>query len=68
MKELQKTAILGTAHILLKVLLLKYNTFNMESNNNVPLSFTIKELQQCIYPRTFVCFMYTILNHLHRGE
>jgi len=28
-KELQKTAILGTAHILRKVLVLNYETFNM---------------------------------------
>jgi hypothetical protein len=31
-KELQKTAILGTAHILRKVLMLKYNRFNTETN------------------------------------
>ena len=32
-KELQKTAILGTAHILRKVLMLKYNRFNTEAND-----------------------------------
>jgi len=32
-KELQKTAILGTAHILRKVLMLKYNRFNTASND-----------------------------------
>ena len=32
-KELQKTAILGTAHILRKVLMLKYNRFNTETND-----------------------------------
>ena len=32
-KELQKTAILGTAHILRKVLMLKYNRFNTKTNN-----------------------------------
>jgi len=31
-KELQKTAILGTAHILRKVLMQKYNRFNTETN------------------------------------
>jgi len=32
-KELQKTAILGTAHILRKVLMQKYNRFNTEPND-----------------------------------
>ena len=32
-KELQKTAILGTAHILRKVLMKKYNRFNTETND-----------------------------------
>jgi len=32
-KELQKTAILGTAHMLRKVLMLKYNRFNSGTNN-----------------------------------
>jgi len=32
-KELQKTAILGTAHILRKVLMEKYNRFNTETND-----------------------------------
>jgi len=32
-KELHKTAILGTAHILRKVLMQKYNRFNTESND-----------------------------------
>jgi Tfp pilus assembly protein PilE len=32
-KELQKTAILGTAHTLLKVLMEKYNRFNTETND-----------------------------------
>jgi hypothetical protein len=31
-KELQQTAILGTAHILRKVLMYKYATFNMENS------------------------------------
>ena len=31
-KELQKTAILGTAHILRKVLMSKYNRFSTETN------------------------------------
>jgi hypothetical protein len=31
-KELQKTAILGTAHILQKVLMYKHKTFNMGNN------------------------------------
>jgi len=32
-KELQKTAILGTAHIIRKVLIKKYNRFNTETND-----------------------------------
>jgi len=32
-KELQKTATLGTAHILRKVLMYKYNRFNSETND-----------------------------------
>ena len=32
-KELQKTAILGTAHILRKVLMYKYNRFNTETKD-----------------------------------
>jgi len=32
-KELQKTAILGTAHILRKVPMQKYNRFNTETND-----------------------------------
>jgi len=32
-KELQKTAIMGIAHILRKVLMWKYNRFNTETNN-----------------------------------
>ena len=32
-KELQKTAILATAHILRKVLMYKYNRFNTETND-----------------------------------
>ena len=32
-KELQKTAILGTAHTLLKVLMEKYNRFNTETKD-----------------------------------
>jgi len=32
-KELQKTAILGTANILRKVLMLKYNRFHTETND-----------------------------------
>jgi hypothetical protein len=32
-KELQKTAILGTAHILREVLMEKYNRFNTETND-----------------------------------
>jgi len=47
-KELQKTAILDTAHILRKVLTLKSKTFNRGSNNNIPLIVTIEQLQQYI--------------------
>jgi len=32
-KELQKTGILGTAHIIRKVLIEKYNSFNTEIND-----------------------------------
>ena len=32
-KELQKTAILGTAHMLRKVLMQNYNIFNTETND-----------------------------------
>jgi len=32
-RELQKTALLGTAHILRKVLMYKYNRFNTETND-----------------------------------
>jgi hypothetical protein len=32
-KQLQKTAILGTAHIIRKVLTYKYNRFNTETND-----------------------------------
>ena len=32
-KELQKTAILGTAHILREVLMYKYNRLNTETND-----------------------------------
>ena len=33
-KELQKTAIFGTAHILWKELMYKYNRFNTETDDN----------------------------------
>ena len=42
MKEQQKTAVLGTAHIMRRVLMEKYKTFNMGGNNNVPIIVTIE--------------------------
>ena len=37
-KALQNTAILGTAHILRRVLMLKYNRFNTETNDISPIN------------------------------
>jgi len=44
MKELQKAVVMGTAHILRRVLMEKYKTFNMgrNNNNNVPLIVTLE--------------------------
>ena len=51
-KELQKTAILGPAKALWKVLMYKY----------------LKNIIYTIYRRNVVCFKYVILNILHKGE
>ena len=45
-KDLQKPAILSTAHILWKVLMLKYKTFNV--GNNITNIVTTEYLQHCI--------------------
>jgi len=37
-KELQKTAILGTAHTLRKVLMQKYNRFDTETNDIITMN------------------------------
>ena len=62
-KELQKTAILGTAHILRKVLMWKYNRFNTETihiitmNSNNRIAATLYSLGRNIS-----------INTLHRGD
>jgi hypothetical protein len=55
-KELQKTAILGTAHTLLKVLKQKYIRFNIANSCNTLL------------PRNRGCFRYVRVNALHTGD
>jgi hypothetical protein len=46
-KELQKTAILGTAHILCKILMKKYNTadLTMKLASHAPWTATAEQLQ-----------------------
>ena len=66
-RELLTTAILGTAHMLRKVLMLKYRTFNM--GHNITCTFHKLYLQNScntIHPRNMVCFRYIIVNTLQK--
>ena len=62
-KELHKTAILSTAHILRKVLMWKYKRFNI--GNSV-----ICTVNSCntVFPRNMVCFRNMGVNTLHKGD
>ena len=63
-KELQKSAILGTGHILKKVLMYEYRTyFAGEITLDVTQIVNTEQLQH-YYPRNVVCFRYIIVNTL----
>ena len=65
-KELQKTTILGTAHVLWKVLMLKYKIFH--GQNNVICCKNCKQRTVAtLYTLETVCFGYTSVNTLHKG-
>jgi len=66
-KELQKTAILGTAHILRKVLILKYNRFNTETNDMSTMN-SYNRIAATLYSLG-TSFLWNIsINTVHKGD
>ena len=67
-KELQKTAILGTAHILRKVLIEKYSRFDTKSNDistmnsNNRIAVTLYSQEDLVYLK------HISINTLHKGD
>ena len=63
----QKTVILGTAHILRKVLMYKYNRFNPETND---ISSMNSNNNSCntVFPRDIICLRNISINTLHKGD
>jgi hypothetical protein len=55
-KELQKTAILGTAHILWKVLIYKYNRFNIANSVICTINSNCRISAKLYFPRNMICF------------
>jgi hypothetical protein len=67
-KEMQKTAFLGLAHVLWKVLIFKYKTyFTGEITLHVAQIVHIERLQR-YNPRNMGCFRYVIVNTVHKGD
>ena len=50
-KELQNTATLGTAHILRKILMSKYNTYLTRTTLQTAKTLNTQQLQYCIHPK-----------------
>jgi len=68
-KELQKTAVLVTAHILRRVLMYKYKTYCMdEITLHVAQIVNTEQLQQYIPWKYGFFFRYIIVNTLHKGD
>jgi hypothetical protein len=66
-KNLQKKAILGTAHILWKVLIQKYKTFNMGNNMTGAINCNHR-IDATLHTLETVCFKYLIVNTLHKSD
>jgi hypothetical protein len=68
-KELRekKTAVLGTAHILRKVLMYGYKTYFAGKITLHVAQIVNNNSCNTIYPRNMVCFRYIIVNTLHKG-
>ena len=67
-KELQKTAVSGTAHILREVLMYMYKTYFMSEITLHVAETANTDSYNTLYPRNMVCFRYIIVNTLHKGE
>jgi hypothetical protein len=67
-KALQKTVILGTAHITRKVLMYKYKTYFMRKITLHVAQIANTDSYSTLYSRNMVCFRYVIVNTLHKGE
>jgi hypothetical protein len=67
-KELETAAILGTVHILWKVLMLKYKTLNMGNNITCTVNCKYRIAVNAMYPGCTVCLGYAILSTLHKGN
>jgi hypothetical protein len=65
--ELQKTAILGSAHTLQKVLTSKCKTFNMGNNVTCTINCNWRRAAT-LFPSNMVYFRYTSLNNLHKVD
>ena len=67
-KELQKTAILGTAHILRKVLMYRYNGVNAGTSDIRTMNSYIRIVGNTMFPRDMVCFRNISVDILHKGD
>jgi hypothetical protein len=67
-KELQETAISGTAHILREVLMYMYKTYFMSKITLHVAQTANTDSYNTLYPRNMVCFRYIIVNTLLKGE
>jgi hypothetical protein len=66
-KELQKTAILGTAHILRKVLMQKDDRFNTETNDISTMNSNDR-IDAILFLRETVFLSNISINTLHKGD
>ena len=66
-KELQKTAISGTAHISRKVLMWKYNRSNTETNDISTMN-SKNRIAATLFPRDIVCLKNISINTLYKGD
>jgi hypothetical protein len=67
-KELQKTATLGTAHILRKVLTKRYNGVNAETNNTDIINIYIRIAATQCFLWTWFFFRNVSVDTLHKGD
>ena len=67
-KELQKTAVLGTAHILRKVLVQKYKRFNIANSVVCAINSDCRIAATLYCVETWFVLVYIIVNIMHKGN